>query len=346
MVAYRCWQEAVFSNANTPCNVALLHGHTPLIPFQVAGIFATLILPVFFDATIVLGPGNKPLSLDLVNQVHDLGVLDGGLYPPSILEEICKSPEALEKIQRLEFIMFTGAPLSERAGNLLSSSAKLQNTIGSTEIGVFPTIQCSNTDWLYFCFHPMFGHVMEPRGEGRYELVLRKRPELRSFQSVFHIYPNSSEYRTRDLFIQHPKKPHYWRYQGRVDDLIILSHGEDLDPIAMESIIRQNPIVSAAVIGGEGRPRPFLLCELRDGAYPQHEDAKTRILDALGPTLAEANTMCSPYVNLVPQLVLFTGPDKPLARTLKGSINRRQSIEDYHSEIDKLYEITDISTLK
>jgi hypothetical protein len=52
------------------------------------GIFTTLILPVFFDATVVLAPGSAPLTMDLVNQIHDLDNIDGGLYPPSVLEVI------------------------------------------------------------------------------------------------------------------------------------------------------------------------------------------------------------------------------------------------------------------
>ncbi|KAE9369012.1 acetyl-CoA synthetase-like protein [Stipitochalara longipes BDJ] len=309
---------------------------SPMPTLHVAGIFATLILPIFFDATVVLAPGSAPLTVDLVNQIHDLEILEGGLYPPSILEEICKSEEALLKISKLKFVMFTGAPLSETAGQILGKSVKLHNTIGSTEVGVFPVFQTSNSEWVWFKFHPYFGYYMEPRGEGRHELIVRRDPRLSAFQSIFHLYSDTAEYRTRDLFIQHPVKPDYWRYQGRVDDLIILSHGEDLDPIPLEAIVRQNRLVSGAVIGGEGRSRPFLLCELKESEL-HSKKTQSQIIQEISREISEANTKCSEYVQLTKDLVLFTAPPKPLRRTLKGSIDRRGSLEDYKSEIDRLY---------
>ncbi|KAH8797271.1 hypothetical protein F5884DRAFT_687960 [Xylogone sp. PMI_703] len=309
---------------------------SPMPTLHVAGILATLVFPVFFDVTVVLGPGNTPLTVDLVNQMHNLDILDGGLYPPSILEEICKSEDALLKIAKLKFVMFTGAPMSEKAGQILAKFVKLHNKIGSTELGAFPILQTSHYDWLYFRFHPYFGYHMEPRGEGRHELIVRRDPGLKAFQSIFHIYPDATEYHTRDLFIKHPTKRDLWRYQGRVDDLIILSHGEDLDPIPMEAIIRQNHLVSGAVIGGEGRNRPFLLCELNETKLLQVR-THGQILQEIWPEISEANTKCSEYVQLTRDLVLFTSPTKPLKRTLKGSFDRRKSLEEYKLEIDRMY---------
>lgn len=274
--------------------------------------------------------------MDLVNQIHDLDIIDGELYPPSILEEICKSEEALHKIRKLKFVMFTGAPLSEKAGQTLAKFVKLHNTIGSTEVGVYPIYQTPHAEWMSFHFHPYFGYYMEPRGEGRHELVIRRDPTLRAFQSIFHLYPDTAEYRTKDLFIQHPTKPDYWLYQGRVDDLIILSHGEDLDPIPMEAIIRQNELVKGVVIGGKGRNKPFLLCELKEVEL-HSEQSQGRILQDIWPEISEANTKCSEYVQLTKDLVIFTTPQKPLRKTLKGSTDRRRSLEDYKSEIDSLY---------
>jgi hypothetical protein len=104
----------------------------------------------------------------------------------------------------------------------------------------------------------------------------------------------------------------------------------------METIIRQNQLVSGVVIGGEGRNRPFLLCELKDIEL-HSKKTQSQILQEIWREISEANTKCSEYVQLMKDLVLFTTPLKPLRKTLKGSIDRRRSLEDYKSEIDRLY---------
>jgi hypothetical protein len=65
--------------------------------------------------------------------------------------------------------------------------------------------------------------------------------------------------------------------------------------------------------------------------------SKDEILEGIWPTILEANLLCSEYVRLIRSLVAFTAPEKPLRRTLKGTIDRRRSLEDYKAELDSLY---------
>jgi hypothetical protein len=103
--------------------------------------------------------------------------------------------------------------------------------------------------------------------------------------------------------------------------------------------------VSGAVIGGEGRNRPFLLCELKE--IDLHlKKIQSQILRGIWQEISEANAKCSEYVQLTKDLVLFAIPLKPLKKTLKGSIDRRRSLEDYKSEIDRLYFELEIQTKK
>ncbi|RFU28724.1 hypothetical protein B7463_g7629, partial [Scytalidium lignicola] len=215
----------------------------------------------FFDAMVVLGPGTKPLSSNLVEE--------------------------------LEFIMFTGAPLSKGTGDVLARHVKLHSTIGSTEVGVFPVNLAGSEDWQYFHFHPYFGHRMEPHRNGDgYELVLHYDPDLHRFQSVFHLYPQAAQYRTKDLFTPHPTKKNLWKYLGRIDDLIILSHGEDLNPIEMEKAIMQDSRVTTVVIGGQGWAAPFVIVEMVDHA-PVDDRDREKFVDQIWPSFIEANKKCS-----------------------------------------------------
>ncbi|KAH8901470.1 acetyl-CoA synthetase-like protein [Thozetella sp. PMI_491] len=297
----------------------------------------TIFSPMPTLHAMVLGPGNRPLSADVVKRVHRAVKLDGGLYPPSILEELCKSKEGIDLLAQLKFVMFTGAPLSKAAGDAIASHAKLHNMIGSTELGVFPVTLSRSDEWEYYNFSPLFGYQMEKLVDREgYELVLHRDPALHRFQSVFHLYPDISEYRTKDSFIPHPTKPGLWKYHGRIDDLIILSHGEDLAPVEMEKMIGQHLAIAGVVIGGEGRHAPFVIVE-RSENFDVPEEEEEELLDQLWPSFVEANKCCSKYVQLQKSLVLFTKPDKPLARTLKGSISRQKSLELYRAEVDSLY---------
>lgn len=298
----------------------------------------SLILPLFLDGRVVLGPGTSPLSADVVVQIHKQVHIDGGLYPPSILEQMCKLPSGLETLSQLDFIIFAGSPLSRSTGEMLASRTKLHNAIGSTEMGVCANLLIESANWDYFRFHPYLGYQME-RHEGSdvYELVIHRDPVLHNFQSIFHLYPQSNSFRTKDLFIPHPTKADLWKYQGRVDDLIIFSHGEDLNPIEMEDTIAQHPEIAAVVIGGKGRATPFAIVERVNQTSTGEKDFET-MLDQIWPSFVEANEKCSQYVRIQKSYIIFTIPKKPLQRTPKGTINRQKSFSEYQSEIDALYE--------
>lgn len=116
--------------------------------------------------------------------------------------------------------------------------------------------------------------------------------------------------------------------------MVPFSHGENLYVADIEAeIISSHPAISALQIGGQGRPKPFLLIEWKYHLAPYQQDKEATI----ARLLENANKKCSDLVKLTPDLVLFTRSDKPLVRTLKGTISRRESEELYKDEIDNLY---------
>jgi hypothetical protein len=117
--------------------------------------------------------------------------------------------------------------------------------------------------------------------------------------------------------------------------MIPFSHGENLYVADLEAALTSaHPAVSAVQIGGQGRPKPFLIVEWKEGLTLVQED-KEGIVAML---LEKANEKCSDLVKLTPELVLFTKPDKALVRTVKGTISRRESEKLYEGEIERLYQ--------
>ena len=101
-----------------------------------------------------------------------------------------------------------------------------------------------------------------------------------------------------------------WAHAGRTDGLIILSHGECLQAAKIEADITNHPDIRAVVVGGEGR---------------------------LHPDIGKANRLCSEYVKLRKELMVCARATKPLLRTVKNTISRRESLALYRAEIDALY---------
>ena len=122
--------------------------------------------------------------------------------------------------------------------------------------------------------------------------------------------------------------------------MIILSRGEDLYASDLEAQIASHPDIKAAIIGGDGRPRPFLIVQMtEDPVLIGNENEKEKILNKLWPVIETANERCSEYVSLSKDLVIFTEPGKALERTAKGTISRQQSIALYLEEAERLYSV-------
>ena len=117
--------------------------------------------------------------------------------------------------------------------------------------------------------------------------------------------------------------------------MIPFSHGENLYVADIETeIATSHPAISAAQVGGQGRSKPYLLVEWSTDSESLSDAQKLHILQ---PVLARVNERCSDLVKLSRDLILFTHAEKPLMRTLKGSVSRLQSEKLYMMEIEQLY---------
>ncbi|MCJ1465426.1 hypothetical protein MMC07_004044 [Pseudocyphellaria aurata] len=321
--------------------------YTPLPTLHFLGMTVALQLTVFLHIIMVVGPVSVPATAPVVSQILQHGAVEAAILPPSLLEDLCANPDSLALIRRqLQAVYFGGAPLPKAVGALISPYVKLMPAIGSTEAGGYFVEVRSNDgpdDWSYYSFRPAMGCVFEPRTKsGLYELIFRRRPEYERWQQIFHVYPDLDEFPTKDLWAKHPTREGLWEYAGRTDDLVILSHGEDLHASKMEATIEEHADVKAALIGGEGRKKPFLILELTPGARKSSGDGPVApdddaVIDALWPAVQNANRLCSDYVQLSKPLTMLTSPSRPFLRTAKDTVARRDSLALYGDDISALY---------
>lgn len=71
---------------------------------------------------MVMGPATVlPPTADTVAQIIRHGSVESSLMPPSLTEDLCADPSALELIRKqVKYIDFAGDPLPKRVGDLLA----------------------------------------------------------------------------------------------------------------------------------------------------------------------------------------------------------------------------------
>ena len=210
----------------------------------------------------------------------------------------------------------------------------LFSSLGATEWLALPYLPKDPQDWAYLKFNEEYAGIefREIELTGLFELVMLRRQDLDTVQGIFVTFPQLQEYHTKDCFTKHPTKPGLWKYESRLDDIIVLSNGEKINPVTMEGIITTCPGVKGCLIVGQSRFQTALLVEPKSP-----EVDKDKSLKRLQPFVHRANATCQKYGRVSMDCVFFTKPEKPLARAAKGTVQRARSNALYQTEINECY---------
>lgn len=298
-------------------------------------MFMALQLTVFWNMILVTGaPSGMTTTPEMADKVLQFGNVSGVLYPSSLYEDITQIAPMFERVKKLKFAAFAGAPLDKRTGDLISQHTNLIPIIGSTEVGLFTNFVLDSANWNYYRFHTMMGFDFEHHAGNLYELVLNRKPELARWQQVFYIYPGLDRFHTQDLFAKHPTELDAWAFAGRTDEVIMLSGGR-LHAAEMEMEIQRHPNIRTALVGGEGRKKPFLIVEMTSRVLEIKQ--RRKLIDHVWPMVQRANETSAESVRLSKSLIIIASPAKPLVRSSNGMVLRRETIDLYKMEIDNLY---------
>ena len=284
----------------------------------------------------ILSPTDVPVTAELVDSMHRLDLVEMSIVAPSVLQDIAACPASLENMRQINATMYGGGPLPPEAGNAIASKTRLYNLMGSSEMANVPTEEIDGPDWEYLKFTPQLGYKMQLHSENLFELSFLREPSLELFQSIFSTFPDRQEYFTRDLYSMHPTKADLWKYEGRADDIITLTNGEKVNPLAMEKSIAAHPDVAAVLVVGQARFQTALLVEAK---MPSLCNAcRESSFEDLWCTVQHANSQCNSHERISKDLIMFTSQDKPFYRAGKGTVQRQATVNAYRSELDKLYD--------
>jgi thioester reductase-like protein/acyl carrier protein len=303
------------------------------VPFFHAMGILVVLRSIMCQGTIVSLPADMVLNAGLVIEAIEETSPASGIFPPSILEDICTVDNGVQTIGKLESVFFGGAPLATKSGDRICQVTRLLTVIGSTEGAFLPNMVPSVPDeWNYFVWSSAAGAVMESTEGEFYELVL-KRKDIR-YQTIFHTFPELQEWRTKDLFQQHPSKSNLWKYKGRRDDVIVLSNGEKFTPVSTEKLLESHPWLKGALVVGQGKFQAGLLLEPE---WSQSGAQDSSLIDHIWPLVEQANREAPAHARIYRSRVTVAKKEKPFQRAAKGSIIRLVTAAKYKEEIEALY---------
>ena len=178
-------------------------------PSHLAGFLSLIIIPIFSESSCpVLGPPSRPPSSQLVREIVTKLDFKSLFVPPAVAEQILQEPDSLEFFRGLDSMYTAGGPLSDSAGDLISSVTSVCQLYGSTETSQIPMLIPLPEDWAYMEFHPDLKLEMRPvdSDDGVCELVHHMGKSTEKIAALNHNFPDIAEYPTRDLFMPHPIK--------------------------------------------------------------------------------------------------------------------------------------------
>ena len=304
-------------------------------PSHLAGFLSIIIVPIFSEASCpVLGPPLRPPSGQLVKDIMEQQNLKSLFIPPAIAEQILQEPGGLGFFEGLDFMYYAGGPLSQAAGDRISQATTLCQLYGSTETSQIPQLVPLPEDWAYMEWHPHVKKemIVEDTENDVFELVLYMDSSTEKISALNYNAPGATEWQTRDLFKPHPSKPNLWRFHGRKDDIIVLSNSEKFFPVPVEVMVSGHPLVSGALVIGQGRFQAALLVEPKPDAADE-----ASLIDQVWPLVEKANLLVPGQGRITRSMIIVTNTHKPFQRAAKGTIVRKLTEIFFEPEIDALY---------
>lgn len=309
-------------------------------PQWLAGIIGYAVWPLFMRLTVIVPPLGvpQPFPTELIDEIHDKLKPDGGFYLPSILKDLSVNPASLDRLRRLKYISYSGAPVEQWVGDLLCDHVNMVPILGSTEAGAIILRRNRDPkDWNWYQIDSRNGVQFELQGQGNglFELISARDPALRRYQAIFIHRPHLDRFPHGDLYSKHPTKDGLYRYEGRKDDMFKLSWLAKVKAKDIESILNRHPTIQNVMVGGDGKPEPFVLVELKDPTVsPIHRAKATEVIWSL---LQEINKTNVTEIQVPERLILLSDPARPLQRLTKGTLDRRSILQSYHADIESLY---------
>ncbi|THU84226.1 acetyl-CoA synthetase-like protein [Dendrothele bispora CBS 962.96] len=293
-------------------------------------------------------PPVQPTPENVFNGAVETNV-DYTLCVPSLIEVWSQTPSNVDWLAKRKGLVFGGGPLDKEVGDRLAAKGvPLLNAYGSTECSVVSQYIPKEVDryaWDYLRFNKHLNVQFIPSGDDAFELVMLSNEHFtpRAFNTTIN---GVNGYATADLFIEHPQKKGYWKILGRVDSQIIHSSGEKTNPGPLESIMNQDPHVTASVMFGRGKFQAGIIIEpTKEEQFDPRDEVKlSEFRNKIWPTVEKMNAFAPQHSRIFKEMILVTSPSKPFTYTAKNTTRNNAIVKEYASEIEAIYNSLEEST--
>jgi hypothetical protein len=275
-----------------------------------------------------------------VHCVHCAPTLIENMY-----EHILDMGEDFSPLVDLKVLQPGGAALSASIVEALTSNGvNVKTTYGSTEIGPpFRSIPHTRDDYNCYTFRNLYPDnpflKMEEVGEGYFECAVYK-----GFELAAELWEGKDEkvpYRTGDLFIQDPPGSGFFVLQGRRDDLIITTNGENTNAGPLQLDIQSSTkVINKALALGHSRPCVSLLVEVDEDYDPTSLSTRIEVWNAV----QQVNERYPLHSQILQSMIYILPEGSTLPVTPKGNVKRKEAERIYASEVERLYSDDSLSS--
>ncbi|KAG9238584.1 hypothetical protein BJ875DRAFT_480250 [Amylocarpus encephaloides] len=309
-------------------------------PFHAGNLLPTFFYGLTHRTTIIFPPAHLPTTVEVFLDTIQNTLVDVAFIPPHFPQQITRNAEYLEIVRRqVKTIMSGGGHVPKKAGDILSLQVQLSIKYASTELGSIPCTLIKGSlpsdNWSYINPHPAAGLSFQLHSTDKYGKVYEARivrTQNAAEQPIFKLFTELDEFRTRDLFREHPELPNMWQWCGRADNTIVLATGANVSPEIMEEGIAESPDISGVLMVGNTRIRPAILIE-----HKSEKVSSKELLKRIWKTIDNLNSEYFEDFRILKSHVLFTKGESPMCRSLKGTVQRQATIDLYAEELDCLY---------
>ncbi|KAJ4363131.1 hypothetical protein N0V83_010251 [Neocucurbitaria cava] len=314
-------------------------------PFHASGFFGSLFFQLLTGATVIFPPAAASPQAQMDAMAESLDLLDEPVdsvpMPPPHVEYLGANPGLLDRVSnKIKTAYWAGGDISMAAGNAVSAKMQLFTSMGSTELGLWPSLRKSgpwnaeNVDehWHYMRFHPAQNIKFIPMSDSAdgqlYEAVMVRNKDDEWVQPIFKISSNAGEKEVKlgDLYTQHPQDAQLWKHYGRADDLLVFITSEKFHPGAAERRITSHPGVEDVMIVGTRRAKASLIVKLGEGVR----------LDDVWDTIEDVNKASPVYARVATKDMVLVAK-QPFLKTAKGTVQKKAMLDLYAKELDALY---------
>ncbi|EDU51351.1 conserved hypothetical protein [Pyrenophora tritici-repentis Pt-1C-BFP] len=179
-------------------------------------------------------------------------------------------------------------------------------------------------------------------GEDLHELVLeapkdgRMNPFQLAFWNTAHRHLDRIE--TKELYrpVTDSDARTRWEFSARKDDLTKLNWLAKFNAQDIEKRILLHSDVEQVLVGGEGRPTPYIIMQAKVGVLDRKSEAQ--LLEELYEHIVTGTNKADiDEIRIPKETLLLAKKEKPFQVNLKQVVQRRAVEQDYLGEIEQAY---------